>query len=326
MEATWKVSTRNSADAVFAAMENRSSRKHEEDGDHDCMVAGGAAHECDPMAASTVRQIHSIISSALNAAVRWGWIESVRRESPNVPSRRRHSRIRHRRPTRRWSELRKARKSRFAQLVGASERPSRPPAPGTVQAFQVAIAIVVNGPKVLIVCRRGDDAGGISWQFPAGIVKPGVSPESVAVRETLAETNVHCAVVRSLGSRLYPITTIHDRRRTTFRMGISAPALIVILGLVGVAVIAATVIIVNTANDPDWTNPHAAEPPPAHEIGGGNTKPNLIFETDPRRAGPQAAQDFVRAECLGDGVQVGAAGGTGQATRTSWEASRIEPG
>lgn len=99
-------------------------------------------------------------------------------------------------------------KSRFAQLVDASERPSRPPAPGTVQAFQVAIAIVVNGPKILIVCRRGDDGGGISWQFPAGIVKPGVSPESVAVRETLAETNVHCAVVRSLGSRLHPITNV----------------------------------------------------------------------------------------------------------------------
>jgi 8-oxo-dGTP diphosphatase len=100
--------------------------------------------------------------------------------------------------------------ARFAQLAGASEQPPAgvTVAPGTAQAFRVAIAIVVNGPKVLIVCRRGEDGGGISWQFPAGIVKPGVSPETVAVRETLAETNVHCTVVRSLGSRLHPITNV----------------------------------------------------------------------------------------------------------------------
>lgn len=101
-------------------------------------------------------------------------------------------------------------KTRFAQLVAASERP--PPdvtvAPSAAQAFRVAIAVVVDGPKVLIVCRRGEDGGGISWQFPAGIVKPGVSPETVAVRETLAETRVHCTVIRSLGSRLHPVTSV----------------------------------------------------------------------------------------------------------------------
>ncbi|HEV7647425.1 MAG TPA: NUDIX hydrolase [Actinophytocola sp.] len=97
-------------------------------------------------------------------------------------------------------------KARFAQLASAGGQPPTPP--GTAQAFRVAIAIVVNGTKVVIVCRRGEDGGGISWQFPAGIVKPGVSPETVAVRETLAETNVHCTVVRSLGSRLHPITNV----------------------------------------------------------------------------------------------------------------------
>jgi hypothetical protein len=35
-----------------------------------------------------------------------------------------------------------------------------------------------------------------------------VSPEIVAVRETLGETGVHCSVVRSLGSRLHPITNV----------------------------------------------------------------------------------------------------------------------
>jgi 8-oxo-dGTP diphosphatase len=101
-------------------------------------------------------------------------------------------------------------KSRFAQLAGASDLPaaSVTTAPNTAQAFRVAIAIVVDGSNVLIVCRRDDDAGSISWQFPAGIVKPGTSPEIVAIRETFAETNVHCSVVRSLGSRLHPITNV----------------------------------------------------------------------------------------------------------------------
>lgn len=101
-------------------------------------------------------------------------------------------------------------KTRFAHLVAAGSQPPTGAtiAPGTAQAFRVAIAIVVNGADVLIVCRRGEDGAGISWQFPAGIVKPGVAPETIAIRETLAETNVHCRVVRSLGSRLHPITNV----------------------------------------------------------------------------------------------------------------------
>jgi integrase len=34
----------------------------------------GAPHVCKPMAASTVRQVHAVISGALSAAVRWDWI------------------------------------------------------------------------------------------------------------------------------------------------------------------------------------------------------------------------------------------------------------
>lgn len=80
--------------------------------------------------------------------------------------------------------------------------------PSTAAALRVAIAVVTKDSEVLIVCRRGDDGGGISWQFPAGMVKPGVSPETVAVRETLSETGVHCSVVRQLGSRIHPITNV----------------------------------------------------------------------------------------------------------------------
>lgn len=83
--------------------------------------------------------------------------------------------------------------------------------PQTVAAahpMRVAVAVVVRGADVLLVCRRGDEAGGISWQFPAGVVKPGASPRTVAVRETLNETGVHCVVARVLGTRLHPVTNV----------------------------------------------------------------------------------------------------------------------
>ncbi|MGH3849369.1 MAG: site-specific integrase, partial [Pseudonocardiaceae bacterium] len=50
--------------------------EHKADGEHDCAEAKCRPHVCKPMAASTVRQIHSIISGALSTAVRWDWLES----------------------------------------------------------------------------------------------------------------------------------------------------------------------------------------------------------------------------------------------------------
>jgi integrase len=50
--------------------------KHGAEGEHDCVVTGCRPHVCKPMAASTVRQVHSIISGALTAAVRWDWISA----------------------------------------------------------------------------------------------------------------------------------------------------------------------------------------------------------------------------------------------------------
>lgn len=73
-----------------------------------------------------------------------------------------------------------------------------------VQVLRVAIAVVRRGGSVLLVCRQdGDD---ISWQFPAGIVKPGGNAAKVAVRETLDETGIHCLVREHLGERLHPRT------------------------------------------------------------------------------------------------------------------------
>lgn len=96
-------------------------------------------------------------------------------------------------------------KARFAQLVGMVDAST---VASSAQALRIAIAVVVKDSEVLVVCRRGEDGGGISWQFPAGMIKPGVRPDTVAVRETLGETGVHCAVVRRLGSRVHPVTNV----------------------------------------------------------------------------------------------------------------------
>lgn len=93
---------------------------------------------------------------------------------------------------------------RIDELLAPLDRP----AGMTFQPLRVAVAVVVRGSDVLIVCRRGDDANGISWQFPAGVVKPGGRPAVVAVRETLAETGIHCVVTRKLGTRLHPTTGV----------------------------------------------------------------------------------------------------------------------
>ncbi|MFJ6348636.1 NUDIX domain-containing protein [Streptomyces sp. NPDC092046] len=74
------------------------------------------------------------------------------------------------------------------------------------QAFRVAVAVVVKGEDVLLVCRRGDDA--LSWQFPAGTVKPGRAGATVAVDETRAETGVRCAIRQHLGERVHPKTGV----------------------------------------------------------------------------------------------------------------------
>lgn len=50
--------------------------EHKATGEHDCKAKKCAAHECNPLAASTVRQIHAVVSGALSAAVRWEWLST----------------------------------------------------------------------------------------------------------------------------------------------------------------------------------------------------------------------------------------------------------
>jgi 8-oxo-dGTP diphosphatase len=89
---------------------------------------------------------------------------------------------------------------RFALLM----RPTEPRM--AAQALRVAIAVVLRGDDVLLVCRRGD--GELRWQFPAGMVKPGAAPETVAVQETHGETGVHCIIREQLGERVHPVTGV----------------------------------------------------------------------------------------------------------------------
>jgi 8-oxo-dGTP diphosphatase len=103
-------------------------------------------------------------------------------------------------------------RARFATAL-ATERPAESGGIGhaTVPAAQtltVAIAIVRNESRVLLVQRRGDADHHDSWQFPAGMIKPGLDAPTVAVRETLGETGVHCAPIRAIGSRIHPATNV----------------------------------------------------------------------------------------------------------------------
>lgn len=82
------------------------------------------------------------------------------------------------------------------------------PRPRGAHVLRVAVALVVRETQVLVVSRR-DGARDLLWQFPAGMVKPGVQSHTVAVAETLAETGVYCVHVRRLGMRLHPITSVY---------------------------------------------------------------------------------------------------------------------
>jgi len=52
-----------------------SRRARPNDAGHDCVRAGCQQHQSSPMSAATIRQIHSILSGAFAAAVRWEWID-----------------------------------------------------------------------------------------------------------------------------------------------------------------------------------------------------------------------------------------------------------
>jgi hypothetical protein len=81
--------------------------------------------------------------------------------------------------------------------------------PANPYALRVAISVVVKDGSVLIVSPRDSSvARPSSWQFPAGVVKPGADSAAVAVAETLTETGVNCIHLRFLGTRVHPATGV----------------------------------------------------------------------------------------------------------------------
>jgi integrase len=53
---------------------------------HDCRLSGCKPHACKPMAKSTIRSIHSILSGAFDAAQRWEWIDRNPADSAKPPT------------------------------------------------------------------------------------------------------------------------------------------------------------------------------------------------------------------------------------------------
>jgi 8-oxo-dGTP diphosphatase len=77
--------------------------------------------------------------------------------------------------------------------------------PTTETRPPIAAAVIVQGGRVLLVRRRVAE-GTLSWQFPAGAVEAGETPEAAAVRETLEETGLEVKAVKLLGARVHPAT------------------------------------------------------------------------------------------------------------------------
>jgi hypothetical protein len=53
---------------------------------HDCALSGCKPHTCKPMAKSTIRNIHSILSAAFDAAQRWEWTDRNPADSAKPPT------------------------------------------------------------------------------------------------------------------------------------------------------------------------------------------------------------------------------------------------
>jgi len=74
-----------------------------------------------------------------------------------------------------------------------------------VIAAPVAAAVIVHDGCVLLIQRRVPE-GDLVWQFPAGKVELGESPEEAAVREAAEETGLTVVAGSLLGERVHPMT------------------------------------------------------------------------------------------------------------------------
>ncbi|GIM87946.1 NUDIX hydrolase [Salinispora arenicola] len=75
----------------------------------------------------------------------------------------------------------------------------------TAERPAIAAAVIVSHGQVLMV-RRREREGQLSWQFPAGEVEPGETGADAAIRETREEVGLKVDVDRLLGERVHPAT------------------------------------------------------------------------------------------------------------------------
>ena len=76
------------------------------------------------------------------------------------------------------------------------------------EGLSAVVGIVQRGVQVLMVQRR-KRIGQLSWQFPAGIVKPGDDIRDKLEREIFKETAVRCKMKKFLGGRLHEDTKVY---------------------------------------------------------------------------------------------------------------------
>jgi 8-oxo-dGTP diphosphatase len=69
----------------------------------------------------------------------------------------------------------------------------------------ISAAIITLNDRVLMVRRRISE-GELMWQFPAGAIEAGETPEQAAVRETLEETGLKVEAASLIGQRVHPKT------------------------------------------------------------------------------------------------------------------------
>lgn len=67
------------------------------------------------------------------------------------------------------------------------------------------MAIITSGEKVLMIRRRQRE-GKLSWAFPGGGIEAGETAEQAAVRETAEETALEVKAVKVIGARIHPNT------------------------------------------------------------------------------------------------------------------------
>jgi 8-oxo-dGTP diphosphatase len=75
----------------------------------------------------------------------------------------------------------------------------------TAERPAIAAAVIVADGRVLMV-RRKEKEGQLSWQFPAGEVEPGETGKDAAVRETHEEVGLKVGAESLLGERIHPAT------------------------------------------------------------------------------------------------------------------------